>query len=56
MMDDTVVCQYCGRVFERGKWKGSMKRVLESHQSSRECLLVQAELLRRITEKGTHAI
>jgi hypothetical protein len=41
---ETIECS-CGRILQRGNWRGTMGRLLESHQQSRECMAKRIYLL-----------
>lgn len=60
MDDETITCQFCRKVLHRvgpnGRWNGSMARMLQTHQSSRECLLIQAEILKRLTSSESSSV
>jgi hypothetical protein len=56
---ETIVCPRCSTSLARGRWLGSMKSMLESHQRSYACLqayvkkLSESQLLVDGLKKGT---
>ena len=49
--DESLMCEFCGKVIRRAGFRGPLKSQLEYHQKTRECLRAYAQFLKREVEK-----